>query len=385
MNTITNVLISAALASGVAAQEISVPQPPPPAPHVHPGGEFKTGGGNDWFEKTQLNLGEFFDEEEAVGSIKFTNPRSDSHKITSLQPNCACAKAAVRLGDRSYVVGADKLLYRVTKKDGIEAKERVTHINVEPGQEGEVEVHVTMSGIRGPKDATINIQTSDEALPLMNLHFRAVGAQYFVVEPPDVNLNEMSWGDKREFEFRISSPLKKDFNLLSHEKLSKGMNVEFEKEMQDGRAVWHVRGTYGPEVEERDGGGPITFNTDVKDKNVTARVIAFIKGPLTVNPGGFVSLGHVRRGAGKRTEVTLSPNGDFDLQVEKLEIARLQGVKEGQRDFIKFSHHKEGNDVKVVIEVAKDMKPAYMNGLLKIHLNHPAAQMKEVMFNGFVR
>jgi hypothetical protein len=35
------------------------------------------------------------------------------------------------------------------------------------------------------------------------------------------------------------------------------------------------------------------------DHDATARVIAFLKGPLTMKPGGFVSLGHVKRSEGK--------------------------------------------------------------------------------------
>ena len=93
----------------------------------------------------------------------------------------------------------------------------------------------------------------------------------------------------------------------------------------------------------------------------------------------------VRRDEGKQAEVTLTPTDGFDLQVENIEIGKLRGVKDDQRKFIHFTHHKVGQDVKVVIKVDAGMKPTYMNGILKIHLNHPASKLKELMFNGIVR
>ncbi len=392
MQTLTRLWLCAVATSSLAAQEIapppnqlSVPGAPGPVPAPPPPADWTTPAPNAWFEQTQCDLGLFYDEEEAVGRFKFRNPREQPHQLSNLQPNCACSKAIVRVGDRTYEIGADKLLYRAITKDGTEVKERVAHVNVGAGEGGEVEVHMTMTGIRGPKEAGLMVQSSDQELPLINLRWRATGAQYFVVEPPDVNLNEMAWGDKRDFEFRITSPLKSDFNLLSHEPLAKGMQVQFDKEMQDGKAVWRVRGSYGPEVDERDQGGTITFKTDIDGKSVAARILAYIKGPLTMKPGGFVSLGHVPTSEGREVEVVLTPNGEFDLQVEQLEVARLSGLKEDQRELVHFTHRREGKDIKVVIRVDQGMTPTYLNGLLKIHLNHPACRLKEVMFNGFVR
>lgn len=392
------VFAGAALIAPMAACAQQVPRSEPVVtPSSQPGteatkaGAYAEGSGNEWFDRTRADFGTFFEEETAKGRFKFANPRGIDHKLTRLTPSCACSKAIVRIGDRQYEVGSDKVLRRIRKnEDGTEIKERVSHIEVGADEEGDIEVHMKMTGIRGPREADLNIQTSDEELPIVGLKWRATGAVFFSVEPPEVNLNEMTWTDEREFEFRIRSPLKKDFNLISHEPLVESMKVTYEKEMDGDAAVWVVKGTYGPGARERDQGGSITFTTDIGDKadqgskKVTARVIAFLKGPLTMKPGGFVALGHVKRDEGKQVEVRLIPTGDFDLQVERLETGRLR-IKEDQKQFLKFEHHKDGKDVIVVIKVGKGMKPAYVNGILKIHLNHPAVRMKEVMFNGFVR
>jgi hypothetical protein len=158
-----------------------------------------------------------------------------------------------------YEVSADKVLRRIRNgDDGVEIKEQVGHIQIDSGEKGEIEVHMTMRDIRGPKEADLAVQTSDEALPVVDLKWRATGAVFFQIDPPEVNLNEMTWTDKREFEFRIHSPLKKDFNLVSHEPLPPAMEVTYEKQMQGDQAVWLVKGTYGPGVPE-PGGGAITL------------------------------------------------------------------------------------------------------------------------------
>ena len=301
-------------------------------------------------------------------------------------PSCQCTKAVIEVGDRKYEIGADKVLKRVLTEDGVEKAEPVSHINVAPGETGSVEVHMKM-GMAGRKEANLGFDLDDEKLPTCQLSWSAAGAVYFNVTPPDIHLNEMSWGDQREFEFTITSPLEEDFELLSHDELSAGMKVDYHKEMQGGRAVWRVKGTYGPGVSEHDGGGVIRFHTDVKDKTVEARVTAFIVGPLTVKPGGFVALGRIDGAEGKEAEVTLTPAGDFDLQVEKIEFERLKVQGRGgdaSEDFVSYRHYKEGNDVVVVISIAQGMPKAYVTGTLRVYLNHPAAPYKDVMFNGLV-
>ncbi len=361
-----------------SAEVQTVVAPPAPA-------HFETGQGNRWFEATRIDLGTFVQEEEAVGKFKFKNPGTDTHKFSNLIQSCTCNRTVVRVGDRVYELLNEPVansLWRVTRADdGAEGRERVTFITVEPGESGEVEVHMAMSGQIGPKDAQIDLQIDDAQLPAVKLAWRATGATFFIVEPPEWNLGEMTWKDKKDFRFEITSPMQPDFNLLRHDSLVKTMQVEYQKEMRGDKAVWVVTGTYGPGVDERDGGGPITFHTDVKGRTVTARAVAMIKGPLEMNPGGFLSLGVIRAGKGGKAEVRIKPTDDFDLQVSKLESENLS-----VGDQVAFSSHKEGNEVVVEIAVAPDVeKGKIVRGVVRVHLNHPSAPLKEIQFNGFVR
>jgi hypothetical protein len=345
---------------------------------------FRDPGGNLWFDATYKDLGVYFEGERAEGTFTFKNPRDVVHNMRAFIGSCTCSNAIITIGDRVYEYGKDKTLRRITMEDGNERKTPVDHINIEPGEQGKVVVHMDMVGIRGPRDADLQFQTSDNDYPVMNLKWRATGSEFFVVTPADTHLAEMSWQDKRDFQFEISSPVRDDFNIVRHDPLPPQMQIEMTKQQRDGRTVYSVKGTYGPGVDERAGGGTIVFHTDVEDRKISARVIATIKGPLTMEPGGFVSFGQIRLGEGAEQVVTIAPTDDFDLQVTNLEVVRL-GVKPEDRDFVQFSHHKEGKAVKVVLKILDKMPRSYVNGILKVHLNHPSNGVKEIMFNGFVR
>lgn len=360
-------------------------------PHVHspvsPPVDYKNPEPNDWFEATRLNLGTYYQDESAVGKFKFKNPRAVEQRITNVHQSCACSKAMVNVGARTYAITNEPVphsIWRITKKaDGTEDRERVSFIALAPEESGEIEVHMAMSGIQGDKDATIDVTTSDEKLPAAKLLFRATGAVFFVIDPPEWHLNEMTWSDKREFRFEISSPLEKDWDIKAMEPIvAKKMDVTYEKEVRGDKTFWIVKGTYGPGVDERDGGGTITFKTSIRDKTVTCRVSAMVKGPLEMKPGGFLNLGVILAGKGKSEKITLTPNGEFDLQATKLELER-SNVETNQ---VQFTTSKDQNSLVIQLNVSPDVKRnTPVRGTLKIHLNHPACPLKEVQFTGFVR
>jgi hypothetical protein len=343
---------------------------------------------NPWFAKARLDLGTYFNDEKAKGKFTFQNPTQAEQKLTNIMGSCACAWAGFRIGDRRYVLDKEPVansLHRITKQDGQEVKERVSHITVGPGESGEIEVQMEMQGARGPKEATLDMQTSDTGTPHIKLSWKATGAVFFEVNPPDVNLNEMTWNDKRDFQFEISSPLREDFNVTSHDPLGPGVTIATtEKVMRNGRAVWVVKGSYGPGVDERNNGATITFQTDIDNKKVDARIIAFVKGPLTVEPSGFIALGHIPINSAKAKTVKIVPTDDFDLKAVEVVLEDVQ-VPAEFKDKLQVTPTKDGKALVVEIKVAEGMPRTTVRGKVKVMLNHPAAPMKEFLFNGFVR
>ena len=378
MKTLPWISIGAAvLLAGTSSR--AQPEPPPSPPRT-------TLPSNAWFKVVDQDLGTVFTDDEVVARFAFTNPRDKNHQLSQLLMSCACTSGTITLGDCTYDLATDKKTRRVVRNaDGTETREEVTHIDVAPGQTGEIAIRMKMEGMAGPRDAKLTAKTTDPEVPLVVLKWRALGAQYLAVDPPTVVLENKSRTDQHPFEFKISSPRKRDFNLTGHEPLPADMVVtEFTKKREGDKTYWVVKGTYGPVADAKAMGGTMVFKTDYDDRTVNLRVIAILLEPVTMSPKGFLSMGVIKKSEGKSTDIRLTPAGDYDLQVEKLELVRLR-LAESQRDMVRFEHRKDGKDVVVSIRVMAGMEPAYLNGLLRIHLNHPSAKTRDVMFNGFVR
>ncbi len=374
---------------GVKPAQVGPPAPPRQAPKVQ---RPKRGPApNTWFKETRLDLGTFIEGETAVGTFRFTNPHEETHRLSNIAPNCQCAKAKLVVGDRSYVIENDPTphtIYRVEGEDEKTDRVKVKHIAVAPGEEGYVEIHLSLKGIKGSKEAHIAMRTTDKKLPMTTVSATARGVTFFRVVPPDINLNKMTWDEKRDFSFEISSDIRADFEVTQVEPTVDALKVtKKEKIDRNGRTVWKIEGTYGPDANVRSGGGLLKVHTDVKDpknrrgKVKDVRVIAVVEGPLTVRPGSFLPLGRVKRAKGVTKVVEFEPNGDFDLQFKNVEITNLSVDKK----WVTLGTSKEGKILKLELNIKPGAPRRLIRGDIKVELNHPAVKEKSLQFNGFVR
>lgn len=342
-------------------------------------------GSQPWFEQPEIDLGTHLEGEIAKGRWEFTNPTGETKRLTHLQASCTCAKAVVHVGGARYVLENQphpNSIYRVDDVEGAEVKEHVEAIPVEAGEEGSIEFHIDLRGVNGVKEATVVIQTDDEKNRVLTVKAKATATQFFLVMPPEINLNKMNWKEQRQFTARITSPIQPDFELTGiGEPLPDQMKVEYRKEMRDGAATWIVDGTYGPNVDPNAGGGVITFDTDVQNRKVQLRVMAWVQGPLEVRPGGFVPFGLIRQGEGMTKEIEFEPTDDFDLQIESVKLSNLT-IDE---NLVQVSTSKTGKVCKLSITISPDAPRRLVRGDVRVELNHPAAKVQEIQFNGFVR
>jgi len=338
-----------------------------------------------WVQEESVDLGTFLEGETAKGKFEFENPREQAHEIRSVHASCTCSKARVVVGDRIYTVENEprpNTLYRTQTVDGVEQKEEVAAIPVGPGEKGRVEVEIDLRGINGPKEATITLNTSDEKQSVLTLRAKAVATQFFNVMPPEVNFNQMNWKDEREFLVQITSPIRGDFEIVGHDELPKQMAIEYHKEMRGDQAVWIVEGKYGPNVDPDAPGGIIQLHTDVEGRKVPIRVIAFVTGPLEVRPGTWLGLGRIRKGEGTTGTYEFEPtDADFDLQLEGFELSGLTIDEK----FVSVTSRKEGKILYVDVTISPDAPQRLVRGDLTLRLNHPAAAVQQLQFNGFVR
>jgi hypothetical protein len=354
------------------------------------------GKGNDWFPVTDQDLGTFLTHEHATGKFAFKNPHGQPIQWKSFKPSCQCAKAIILVGTQPKDDGqvnvrryeySDKpqpnQLLRITRDaQGKETQERVTQIEIGPNESGEVEVHMEMNGVAGPRTANFAIHTDDPAWPMLTINWRATGAQMFVMSPAEVNLNTMSWNETREFTVTVTSPLQKDFNITRMDDAGPDFKVAYEKSMKDGTATWTVRGTYGPIQNEQGGGGVLKFYSDLQgNPSMLLRVSAMVQGPLEVKPGSFISIGMIRQGSSKAEKVSFVANDGSDLDTTEVSFEKLSVDPK----FVTSKTVKDGKKVVVELLISSDAPRGLLRGDMVVKLNHPAVKEKRILFNGFVR
>lgn len=357
---------------------------PPVAPQPARGNP--AAGGNSWFPETNKDLGTFFGQGEAVGVFKFKNPGTKVVNWRSLTPSCQCTRTTIRVGNRVYELAGKSSanagqLMRVTKVQGQpDQMERVQQISVEPGEEGEVEVHLDMNGITTAKQASVDIHTDDEVQAQMRLNFHATGTQLFVVSPQEVNLNKMTWAESREFEVTVTSPRHPNWKITRMDDAGKVFDVKWEK--APAGDAWVIKGKYGPVNAESVGGGVLKFYTDVQGESAfTVRVTAMVQGPLEMKPGGFLTLGLIRKGTSLKKEVVFEPNDGSNLEATSLTFEKATINTE----FLLASTRKDGNKLIVELTISDKAPTGLVKGDLVVKLNHPQVGEKRIMFNGFVR
>ena len=342
---------------------------------------------NSWFEATDLKLGTFYQYEKAHGVFRFKNPSDQTRRFSNIGHTCTCTGSSFKVGGREYYVEATAdqahQLFRVVERNGIKNPERVDHISIGPGEEGIIEVEMEMQGTQGLKAAAVNLTTDDPELPSIRLTFEAFGAAYFSIVPQEVNLNTMNWDDVRTFEVKVSSSVFGDFEITKVDALPAGMKVEYVRSVVNGVPTYTISGTYGPVDSGATSGGSLVFRTDQKDLSFTINVIAFVQGPLTMEPSGFVALGRIRKDTSASKTINIIPSGGFDLQVEKLEWKELSFDEE----FLEVTSAKNDSGVvEVTVRILAGIPAGtIVRGEVLVHLNHPAARSESILFNGFVR
>ena len=340
---------------------------------------------NTWFPVTELDLGTFFGQQKAVGRFEFENPNDTEITWRALRGSCTCAKAVIRVGDRTYELTSKPRpneLYRLNKPGTGPERERVRQISIGPNEKGEVEVHLDIPNVPGPRVATLDVHTTDEKLSQFKLRWSGKSAKLFVVSPSEVHLNKMTWNESREFTVQVSSPLNPDFNITGMTGGGEGFDVKWDKKLEGGRATWTINGKYGPVGTDTAGGGVLKFSTDVNNNTpFSVRVMALVQGPLEVKPGGFLPLGMIRRGKEMKKEVIFEPNDGTKIEAEKLTFEKLTVGEE----HVTVTSHNDGNKLVVEIAVSEDAPRGLLKGDLVVDLKHPIVKQKRIMFNGFVR
>jgi hypothetical protein len=248
---------------------------------------------------------------------------------------------------------------------------------------GEIEVQMELGGVPGPRQATLDVHTTDPLLPMIKLKWSATGAQVFVTTPQEINLNQMVWNEKRDFTVTVQSPVQPDFDIVGHDESIKDFSIRYEKAKNDqGVATWTIYGTYQPSSADALGGGLLKFYTNVPGQTqISVRVSAAILGPLELKPGTFLTLGRIKQGTKRIEKVFFEPNDNTDIDATSIKIENLTMDSK----FVTTRKVKDGKKLIVELEILDTAPAGLLRGDLVVELNHPAVPNKRILFNGFIR
>lgn len=355
------------------------------APSFAQGGEGSTV--SPWFKDTSKDFGRFLEGETAQGEFKFKNPTGEARSFLGVTRSCTCSSLLIVIGDREYTIENDPLpntIYEYVSEGNGRRRQKVDSIPVPPNGEGRIDMKIDLRSVKGQKSAQITVTTDEARNNVILLSARAFALEYFEVRPPEIRLEQMRWNESRKFSARITSPIQPLFKINNRiGEMPKGMTVTFREERDEGKSTWIIEGTYGPGVDPSSGGGVLRFLTDIENKVVEVRVIAYVTGPIEIEPNAFVQFGRVKRKEGMKKSVRIVPTDDFELDSSKVEVKGL--TVDSKYVKVEAKRPADENVVVVTIEILPNAPRALVRGDIVVHLNHPSAKTQELSFNGFVR
>ena len=131
----------------------------------------------------------------------------------------------------------------------------------------------------------------------------------------------------------------------------------------------------------RAGGAGIKFKTDW-GKDVSLTIVATVTGPVTIEPGTFLSFGKIRKGKGAERQITFTPNDDFDLELKNVKFPKLTIDKK----YITAVAKKDGKKLIVTVKISPEVTGTFLvRGAIELELNHPSIGTKTFNFNGILR
>jgi len=322
-----------------------------------------------WFSKVFHDEGTVFEGAKISHVFPFKNPTAEPHVIKVMQKTCACAMAWL-VWDGKEVNYLDVAVHPIT---------------VPPGGEGGIKVLLDMTGIRGLKDGTVTMVTDDPQTPSTTVKYQATGVHYFEVTPPSLSFGELSWKEHKEFSFTVTSSHVKQWSILKIGTLPEGIRLqEPQRSEADGKIVYKVSGTIGPDLPPGPAGGTVRLHTDFKDFVIEVMVAADVKQPYTIAPKGFFSFGLVRQAKGSPERLIEIENKDPEHRLELLGAA-LEDLNRPSKHYRLEVREGTAGKIELVMQIRPGAPQGLIRGNIVLRLSHPKAPRQVIGFSASVR
>lgn len=332
-----------------------------------------------WFPVMDQSVEASLGDKEVKGVFRFKNPRDHAVEWRHLTGSCTCSMAAFVLGERRFELRSKtKQLVRVTGP-GPDQFQVVDAIPIGPGEEGVVEIHVETLNAKTNKAVSVDIHSTDPAVPMARLQVRVSVQQAITVSPADITLGVVGDGESREFTAQVTS-LKKEFVIRGASPFPKGVTATWERHEKNGMPWYEVKGTFRQD-SVGDANAVLEFQTNlVEAPTFHVRLHASVRSAVEVKPT-FFAVGKVKRGSTGSAKVTFTASDGRELNAVALRCENLNVPAK----FVTARSSHDGKNLVVELEVAADAPLGLVKGDLVIDLDHPVVKQRRLLFNAFVR
>jgi len=320
------------------------------------------------FAKKEVDFGKKLDGDMCEGDFPFENIGDAPLIITKVQPSCGCTVPLILVGDQRYDFGKA----------------------IPVGAEGKIHVSMNLKGIHGAKTANVSVFTNDPAGPA-NLRVQAQVEAFFVVEPQNLSLGEISKKEGKSGTVKVSCARVPSFKITGWDPLPAGLTIQSEEVPGEANPTAKVTATVGEGANEGTFSSRVVLHTDV-GRTIDLYVSGMVYGVLEIKPGPYLMFGLIQRGTKTPRKIdAIARTQGLPIHVTKVEVeAQEGGTPQNAKSLTEFFTStvrpvEDGKHYEIEVAALETLPAGVFRGTVRVFTDHPEVPKKEIILSGFVR
>lgn len=328
-----------------------------------------------WLQPIDYDFGEQRVGKKLKAELTLQNPRETVQRITGFSKSCTCQQV--------FVIQDGK---RIDVTKGMKAP-----IELQPGAKAVLEAHVEVPNRQSRLTVAVRLETSDPDFPVLDAQLTVDAVRDLIVHVGKdrrdvIDLQELTKGSERDFEFRIRSRDGKAFEIRNTASaVPPGMKLRFERASETGEE-WFVRGKVGPDLIDGSVGGTVKFATDRGSFDAT--VYWRVEPPIEIKPGTMIAFGVISRLKGASKTLALRcVDKKMRFGIRKVEFFDVpDGLVAGGEPFSsRVEAAEDGRTAKLHIEAPKGLRRGRFHIGAVIHFDGDSYEARKIRLIGHVR
>jgi hypothetical protein len=365
------------VAKAKALEEMRTGKAPPTPPPVAPTGPPRAAP-RLVFQKKEVDFGTKLEGDLCEDDFAFENDGDAPLVITKVQPSCGCTVSHISVGDGR---ADDGKLTGESRYDYGKA--------IPVGAQGKIHVALNLKGFHGPKASQVSVFTNDPAGPA-TLRVQANVEAFFVLEPQNLNLGEISRKEGKSGSIKITSVRVPAFKITSWDPLQPGVSLQVEDLSEEGKPAAKLTVTVGEGANEGTFSSRVVLHTDV-GRTIDLFVTGQVYGALEIKPGPYLMFGLIQRGTKTPRKIeAIARDPAQPIHVTKVEIEATEGGNQSPKSLSEFFQAdlrpvEDGKRYEVEVTALETLPAGVFRGTVRLYTDHPEVKTKEIVLSGFVR